>query len=105
MTDKIEIKTIKVVTIDGEDYPVIHEIPILWQGLELDDVGYIIQYDGENRLVLSDHGEFKLISNIAPEPIVDLPTDPMDVSILTNRIKSYKNAIENTKQGIKLLME
>ncbi len=101
----IKVKTIKVVTIDDENYPVIFEFPVLWQGWELDDVGYIIEYDGENRLVWSDHGEFKLISNVAPKPIVDLPTNPLDIDILSNFIKKYKEVIESTKRAIDLLIE
>ena len=103
MIDKIEIKTIKVVTIGGKDYPIIHEIPILWRGWELDEICYIIEYDDENRLVWSDHGEYKLISNMSPN--INLALERSDISKLSNRVKTYKAAIDNTEQGIKLLIE
>lgn len=102
----IKIKTVKVVTIDDEDYPVIFEFPVLWRGWELDDVGYIIEYDDKNRLIWSDHGEFKLISNTEPESITEsITSSPLDVSILTNFIKKYKSAIDNTEYAINLLTE
>ncbi len=99
----ITVKTVKIITIDDIDYPIIFEFPILWQGWELDDVGYIIVYGGAHRFIWSDHGEYKMISDKQSDPLCELSTSPHDIAILNNFIEKYKVAIEDTTRAINLL--
>ena len=50
-------------TPDKKEYEIIYEFEIAYPGWECDSKGYIINFEGTPRLLLSDHGEFGIVPN------------------------------------------
>jgi hypothetical protein len=65
--EKIEtqIETREICVISGVDYPAIKKftVTVIHLGWDCDDVGYIVNINGQNRLLLSGYGVFSLVDN------------------------------------------
>jgi len=68
-------------------YPVVFTFPVLWNGWENDNTGYIVMDDDVKRLVLTNHGS-PYFGNI---------------SELQEKIKEYEEAATETKKAILLI--
>jgi len=44
------------ITVSHETYKVLHQFPVLYKGWESDNVAWIVQDEGKNALVMSNHG-------------------------------------------------
>lgn len=100
MTQNIELLQKKVLIIDGVEYDIIKEFFVPQVGWELDYMAYIIEYEGERRLVYSDHGELYIIDK-------DLRDDlgRKDQNFIEITIEVQEEHIENLKEALKLLQE
>jgi hypothetical protein len=112
--NQVKIETREICVINGVDYPVIKKFTVVHPGWELDDVGYIVNINEQNRLLLSDHGEFSLVDNkprkdtrlrtFCPE-LFDkndktIPNDQYRLLIEIGKLQEY---IIETQEALKLL--
>jgi hypothetical protein len=85
-------KTLEFSTDNDEiSIPILFEFKFLYSGWELDEVGCIVEFCGNKRLVASDHGTLYLV----PENEA--------ISFLEGFLFDYKNAIENTNKALSFL--
>jgi hypothetical protein len=98
----ITFSTEKCCYIDGIKAPILHEFNFLYSGWELDNYGYVVEYQGLPRLISSEHGKFRLVPN---NSFNEAESDALavDVELLTGYINDYKTAIEKTQKAIDLL--
>lgn len=87
-----------IATIDGVDYPVIHQFPVLIKGWELDSDGYIILFNGKHRFLWSDHGDYYLVPDTTYEA-----GNNSQIDILKGFLDDYRLAIEKTQHAINLI--
>ena len=104
----IDIQKKKVCIINGLECPVLKEFTVVHIGWELDNEGYIVEYQGENRVVLSSHGSFYMEENSvrnywmtedSEEPIA-LPNDKC---VLLDKLNSLKKYTRQLEEAIDLL--
>jgi len=97
----------EVCTVDGVKYPILKKFTVLHPGWELDDIGYIIDYQGIPRLVLSDHGTFDFVEqdlrNYFYENKSDPTPTPLDQCKLMNKIKNLETYIQETREALEIL--
>ena len=71
-------------------FEIILEIPIYWQGWELDETAYVVTTSKNERLLInSNHGS--------------LYVDPKGLEFLKEKIKEYQNTSSTTQKAIDLL--
>ena len=75
------------VKFNQEEHQSLMHTDVLWAGWELDYTAWIIQENGKNILLTSDHGEIK----------------ETDKKFLQDKIKEYELAIENSKKMLQIL--
>lgn len=75
------------VTVDGKDFVAEKVIDVFWSGWECDDKAWLVNDDGQKRIVVSDHGH-KYFT---------------DKSFLEQKIKEYQSAIEETNEVLNQL--
>lgn len=100
----IHIEDRQVCVIDGVDYTVLYHFNVAHIGWESDHNGYIINYDGQNRLVLSNHGKFYMVDDDKVSPFGEIH-QRKDVLELQLQIDSYRELINNTNKAIEYLTE
>ena len=104
----IEIKDKRIAEIDGEEYDVLYSFQLAIPGWECDSNAHIVDYQGEPRLLMSDHGTFEVISK-DEQQIYSLSQEKeipvrKDVSQLEEYIDSYRMLIEDTEKAIEYLV-
>ena len=101
----VSVDTKKVATIENEEHPVLFEFEIAHIGWECDSVGYVIEYHGEPRLVLTDHGSPYLVSlgrlTLLEETDGTVVRD--DTEILSGYIRLYQSLIDQTNKAIEMI--
>lgn len=65
---------------------IVKKFKILYCGWEMDSCGYIVNDGAANKIIVTNHGQ----------PMV------VDSSYLDAKIKEYEDAIEDTKEAIKI---
>ena len=101
----VSVDTKKVATIENEEYPVLFEFEVAHIGWECDSVGYVIEYHGEPRLVLTNHGSPYLVS-LGRLTLLDETDGTVvrhDTEILSGYIRLYQSLIDQTNKAIKMI--
>ena len=75
------------VTVNDKEFKAIDMCDVLWSGWECDYYAWVVEDEGEKKLVTSDHGHRSF----------------SDKEFLINKIKEYEKAIEDSKRLISLL--
>ena len=75
------------VTVDGKDFVALERTDVLWSGWECDSGAWIVEDQGELKLVGSDHGEKIFV----------------DASFLEERVKAYRDVIESSEKMLGML--
>lgn len=75
------------VEFNGQQHQSLMHTDVLWAGWECDYTAWIIQENGKNILLTSDHGEIKVT----------------DKEFLQNKIKEYEKVIEKSKKMLEML--
>ena len=101
----VSVDTKKVATIENEEYPVLFEFEIAHIGWECDSVGYVIEYQGEPRLVLTNHGSPYLVSSEHPPFLEKIENRVIrqDTEILSRYIRLYQSLIDQTNKAIEMI--
>jgi hypothetical protein len=102
----IEFQQKKVCIINDTEYRILSEFTVVHPGWELDSIGYIISYKNEPRLMLSDHGEFKMIDNQKVVSFYDGDIDiqvPLDQHRLLMHVKNLKSYIKEMEFALSIL--
>lgn len=89
----INLEERRVIVIDGIEYPILYDFEVLHSGWELDNEAFIIKFNGENRLVWSNHNNLYLVDKTE------------DRTLLDTFIHDYNNAIDSTKTALDKLEE
>ena len=100
--NRIIVEDRKYAVIDGDEYPVIKMFQLAHVGWECDSEGYIIDYHGVPRLLLSDHGAFSIMPCDMIDPVGDGPVRN-DVTALELQIDMYKDLIGQAEEAIAIL--
>ena len=100
--DRISFRDRTYAVIGGIEFPVIKKFQIANIGWECDSDGYIINYYGVPRLLLSNHGLHQLIPCDMIDPVGEGPIRN-DVTALELQINSYEDLIGQTKEAINIL--
>ena len=98
----VEIITKKVCVVDDIEYDITKEFTMIYPGWDCDDRAYIISYQGENRLVTSNHGEFSIIGKDIITTLDDVGK-PRDELMLEIQIEALKGYIKKTEDALELL--
>jgi len=77
----------KVITVKGKEYEVIHEFPVMHEGWECDHCGFVVNKNEKPALVLSDHGSFYFAKN----------------KELEEKIAEYREAMKLSKQALVMI--
>ena len=99
-------------TPDKKEYEIIYEFDIAYAGWECDSKGYIINFEGTPRLLLSDHGEFGIVpadddDYIDPREGYDKRAETnrrIDANRLFNILYTYHLLTKQTHEAIDILM-
>ncbi len=75
------------ITVSGKTYPVLHQFPVLHNGWEMDNDGWVVTDRGRPRLVMSTHGGKYFI--MAAE--------------LVEKIAEYQKAMAETQEALALI--
>jgi hypothetical protein len=100
MTQNIEVLDKRVLVINDVEYDIIKEFFVPQVGWELDYMAYIIEYEGERRLVYSDHGELYIMDKDLRD---DLGRE--DQNFIEITIEMQEEHIENLREAWELLQE
>ncbi len=71
--------------VEGKEVKVLFEFPVLYQGWECDNIGYLVLDGNKKRIVMSSHG-----CNFFPKN-----------KVIEEKMKEYRNAIRLTKIALK----
>lgn len=99
----IEIKQKTVAAIGDNEYDIIYHFKLAIPGWECDSDGYIIMYDDEPRLLLSDHGFFEIISKDQVHNYQKIAIGRKDIVELKNLVESYRDLITSTSKAMTIL--
>jgi hypothetical protein len=75
------------VVVDGVHYRALKAIAVYWSGWECDSTAWIVEKDGVNRVVMSNHGHTQFVEK----------------GELEEKINEYKKAIAETQEALDLL--
>lgn len=75
------------IEVDGKKFKAIKAISVLWTGWECDSTAWVVEHEGQNQLVVSDHGQLYFSSK----------------EFLENKIKEYETAAIDTKNMLSML--
>lgn len=75
------------VTVDGLDFRAIAKCDVLWSGWECDSTAWVVEHEGKNKFVTTNHGQPSFV----------------DVSFLKGKIDEYRKAIEQSEKLIALV--
>ena len=75
------------IEVDGLQFNALARTDVLWSGWECDSSVWVVNHDGKNRLVTSNHGKLEFSNS----------------SFLENKIAEYEKAIEESKKLLSLL--
>jgi len=108
MTIHIEKKEVCIIA--GDEYEVLRKFTVIHPGREMDDVGYIINYEGTPSLLLSSHGQWNfetrdLVDYYSVEPGSGAISIPNDRYQLMNMIDMLKRYIDETEKALQILVE
>lgn len=105
MTQNISVCTKTITIIDGVEYDVLYKFDVAHVGWDCDPTGYVINYQGENRLVLTNHGSPYLVSNQHLRLLEKAEGRRVkeDKEILEGYVSWYQELIKNTEKAIEML--
>jgi CRISPR/Cas system CSM-associated protein Csm4 (group 5 of RAMP superfamily) len=75
------------IEVDGKKFKALKAIEVLWSGWECDGTAWIVEDQGQKRLVASNHGELYFA----------------DKDFLEEKMKEYKEAIAETENALAML--
>lgn len=92
----------KVCIMDESEYSVVYEFDIAYPGWECDSKCYIINFFGEPRLVMSDHGRFSIVSREGIDPVGE-GNERTDVLQLQLQLDMYRDLADAAQKAIDIL--
>lgn len=65
------------------------EFPVMWSGWECDSKGWVVEYEGENHLIVTNHGGYQF----------------GDAEFLDEKVGEYLEAVQKTTQALAMIRD
>jgi len=77
----------KNIEIGSKEYKIVKKFPVLYEGWDSDNTGYIAKRDGKAYLIMSSHGRFFVAKQ----------------KELEGKVEEYKIALKESKEALRML--